>query len=257
MKKVWITSLTRKQEPVQKMMALVKNYGLAVDGHFWEDDVGKMVWHAPLGQITAPETGLWIILGEKADFAVASVRLGLSLLAISVQARKDYLFPIMLVATDGNLELEALPTALSGADELSFSGASAGAKIAAKANMPAKKIPAQYRLDTHALPGIGLWLEVGPVGQLWDGVVFGVQGGQITAHGVGKAGEIPQKAILEYPVKDMQLAIGEKQYKAWAVKNKLAEGQSYYLRVQGEPDSLIFGSFPEGEELDLYVLSLK
>jgi hypothetical protein len=257
MKKVWITALTREQEPVQKIMTLLKNYGLTVDGHFWEDDLGKMVWNAPLTEIAARETALWIIMGTPEAFNVPSVRLGLSLLAISVQAKKDYLFPVMIVPTAGVVDAALLPTALAGADIMPYSNASLGARVVAKANMPAKKINADYRLDTHALPGIGLWLEVGPAAESWEGVIFGVSGGGIDAHGTGKSGEVPQRAVLEYPVKGMKLALSGIEYTAWGVKNKLDFGQSYYVRVKGEPDCVLFGAFPEGAEADLYSLKLK
>lgn len=257
MKKVWITALTREQEPVQKVSTILKNYGLAVDGHFWEDDLNNMVWSAPLTEIASRDTALWIIMGNKEDFDIPSIRLGLSFLAISVQAQKDYIFPIMLLPTAGNIDVGSLPTALAGADLISYSSASFGAKVAAKANMPAKKTNVDYRLFVHAIPGIGLWFEIGPVRELWEGAVLGVSGGEIDVHGVGKAGELPQKAVLEYPVKGMKLAVSDRQYTAWGVKNKVDYGQSYYVRVKGEPESIIFGSFPEGTEADLYCLKLK
>jgi hypothetical protein len=256
MKKVWITALSKEQEPLKKIMVTLKNYGLMVDGHFWEDNLAKMAWNGPLPVLADRDTALWIIMGSEEAFNAPSVRLGLSLLAVSVQAKKDSLFPLMLITTAGNVTAEALPSPLAGADIMPYSNPSLGARAVAKANMPAKKGNRDYRLDTYAIPQIGLWFEAGPAIDPWEGVIFGVSGAEILAHGAGKAGELPEKAVLEYPMKGIKVAVSGREYTAWAVKNRLDSGQSYYVKVKGDPDALIFGAFPEGAEADLYSLKL-
>jgi hypothetical protein len=123
-------------------------------------------------------------------------------------------------------------------------------------NTPAKKVPVEYRLDIYAMPKLGQWFEVGPVDSSWKGVMFGVCGAEIDAHGVGPAGKLPQKAVLEYPMKGLKLALGEKDYTAWAVKNSLDGASSYYVRVQGEPESILLGPLAEGDDAEVYVLHL-
>jgi hypothetical protein len=43
---------------------------------------------------------------------------------------------------------------------------------------------------------------------------------------------------------------------AWAVKNLLEAGQSYFLRVKDPGSSILFGAFPEGDEADLFRLQI-
>ncbi len=136
------------------------------------------------------------------------------------------------------------------------SNPSLGAKIVAKANTPVSKIDTEYRLDIHANPGFGVWVEIGPgIGHEWAGALLGVAGGEIDAHGVGETGKLPQKAVLEYPVKGMKLTAGEKEYTAWAVQNKLDETLSYYIRVQGMPKSLLFGPYAQDEGAEVHVIT--
>ena len=55
----------------------------------------------------------------------------------------------------------------------------------------------------------------------------------------------------------LKMTLGEKEHTAWAVKNRLDSGASYFVRVQGEPESILLGPFPEGDDADVYVLHLK
>ena len=50
--------------------------------------------------------------------------------------------------------------------------------------------------------------------------------------------------------------MGEKEYAAWAVQNQLDSGSSYYVRVQGEPKSILFGQLAEGDDAEVYILNL-
>lgn len=256
-KKVWITSLAKNEEQVKTMMGLVQKYGLQPDGHFWVDDVKKMAWLAPKGNLVDPETSLWIILGSEKNIEKDSVRYGLALLAIAVQAQKGNGFPIIWICTEGVISSDKLPTPLKSADIFDLSNPSLGAKLTVKANAALKKVSLEYRLDLHANVGFGLWLEIGPTsGQEWTGAMLGVDGAEINFQGVGSAGRLPDKAVLEYPIQGMKLDLGDKEYTAWAVKNKLDEKSSYYARVEGMAKSILFGPFSEDEQADVYTVDL-
>jgi len=255
MKKVWITSLSRNEEQVGKVLGTAKQYGLDANGHFWTDDLKHMAWQGPKDNIFDADTTVWVIMGSEKELAIDSVRYGLALLALSVQAQKGHGFHILWVCPEGTIAAENLPTALRGAEIIAGGDASLGAKLVARANTPAAKIDAGYRLDIHANPGYGVWVEVGPAkGQEWSGALAGVNGGEIDAHGVGPAGKLPQKAVLEYPVKGMKLTLGDTEYIAWAVQNKLDETLSYYARIQGEPKNLLFGPYAQDEEAEVHVI---
>jgi hypothetical protein len=58
MKKIWITSLAHEEKQVQKTMAMLKTYALDANGHFWMDDLKKMVWLCPREELIKDDTAL-------------------------------------------------------------------------------------------------------------------------------------------------------------------------------------------------------
>jgi len=255
-KKIWITVLEKDEPKAKKIFQTVNQYGLATDGNFWIDDLEKMEWAGPAPQLVAPETALWIVSGTLESFNKTSIRYGLGLLAAMVQAAKGHGFPILLVPADGDLDVAGLPTALKGAETVKL--ALLGPKVAAKANIPLKKIAADYRLDLYPIPGLGLWFEIGPApGHSWQGVMLGAQGGEVDAHGVGAHGRIPDRCVLEYAMKGLKLQAGDREFIAWAVKNTLSENDSYYARVRGNPKALLFGEMSEADDAEVFILSLE
>ena len=257
MKKVWITDLDRDAGAVQKLMASLETYGLRPAGHFWVDDLKRMAWSSALDEVQAKETALWLIMGSSEKFSQSTIRFGLSMLALSVQFRKGLGFPILLLLSGGEISAASLPTPLKGAEVLPPAFSGLGTRVVSRANMPVQKTDAGYRLYAHALPGIGLWFEAGPSGTLdWQGTLFGVHGAEIDFHGVGPADGIPERAVLEYPVKGMKLQLGNREFTAWAVQNRLNAASSYYVRVQGEPDAILFGPYSSAEEAEVHVISL-
>jgi hypothetical protein len=257
MRKVWITALDKSFVVVQKLMTVLKAYGLDTNGHFWVDDIKRMSsWKAPLKELEAKETALWIITGSTERFSEPAVRFGLSLIAVSLQFKKGMGFPIMILSEEG-ISAASLPTPLKGAEVLPLADPALGTKAAARASMPIKGIEMGYHLNIHGLPGIGLWFEVGPAGSVdWQGALFAVHAAEIDFHGVGPAGGIPERAVLEYPVKGMKLQLGEREFTAWAVQNSLNSAHSYYVRVQGMPDTILFGPHTDKDDAEVHIVSL-
>ncbi len=251
MKKIWITALEAPEQSgaqVQALMALVRSYGLEGGGHFWQDDLPKAAWLGALESLAERETALWIIAASKKSLESASVRYGLGLLSLTVQAKRGYGFPIFVLDTDEGLDAASLPAPLRGAELFPIGFSSLGAKLAARANMPMKPLNPGYRLDLHASEHFGLWFEVGPdTGETWNGALLGVAGGAIDFHGVGPAGALPHKAVLEYPMQGLTLESGGKEYTAWGVQNHLDSDTSYYVRVRDIPESMVFGPLEGGD----------
>ena len=179
------------------------------------------------------------------------------MLTLSVQAVRGYGFPVILVHDGQTPVADTLPTSFQKAEILAADNPALGAKIVAVANTPPKKVTTEYRLDIYAMPQLGQWFEVGPVEADWNGAMFGVCGAEIDAHGVGPSGQLPQKAVLEYPMQGLKMTLGDKEHIAWAVKNRLGPDSSYFLRVKDEPESVLFGPFSEGDDAEVYVLHLK
>ncbi|HPR52760.1 MAG TPA: hypothetical protein PLU81_13290 [Deltaproteobacteria bacterium] len=258
MKKVWLTSLEKSEENVKQIMSALKGYGLDVQGHFWTDELEKMAWIGPRDVMLDKDLALWAILASPESLSNPSIRYGLSLLAVTVQSQRGLNFPIVILQTGGEtISSDKLMTPLQGADVLAADSPAFGAKIVAKVHAPGKKAAAEYRLDCYGNPQIGQWFEIGPAGSTWNGALFGVAGAKITFQAVGPKGQLPEKSTLNYPIQDMQLGLGEKEYIAWAVQNELGPDSSYFVRVEGHPDSILFGEYSQEEEADVFVVSLK
>lgn len=258
MKTLWLTSLSRSEDAVRKLVAQLRPYGLAVSGHFWEDDLEKMTWAAPREEIAKPEVPAWLILGGQEDLAKPSVRYGLALLAVTVQAKRGPGYPIVLLHPRGEtVDRDSLPTPLRSVEALPVDDPGLAPKLVARVHTPAKSAASEYRLDVYGNPHIGQWFEVGPRGGRWAGALFGVAGGEIAFHGVGPQGRLPNQSVLHYPVKGMKVTLGETEYAAWGVQNEIDGDTSYFVKVKGTPDSILFGPHAPGEDADVFVLATR
>ena len=126
-------------------------------------------------RITAEDTALWLILTREPELSSPAIRFGLSLLALYVQSVKGHGFPIILAHQGALPAAEDLPTPLQAAQIVDSKSATLGAKIAAKGNVPASKIQADYWVDLHNLPS-GTLFEVGPMQRAWNGALLGIKG---------------------------------------------------------------------------------
>ncbi|MBC2695175.1 MAG: hypothetical protein HF982_07865 [Desulfobacteraceae bacterium] len=258
MKKVWLTSLISSRDIVKKLMSQVKTYGLEVNGHFWEDDLEKVAWIKAKNKLIDPKIVLWVILASEKNLLTPAIQYGLSLLTIAVQVQRGHEFPIIILQTQGEpISPDILTTPLKGVDVLPVSSPGLGAKLVAKAHTPAKEISSGYRLDIHGNGQIGQWFEVGPRNIPWHGAMFGVACGEIAFHAVGPMGRLPSRSLLNYPIKGLKLSSEKKEYKAWAVQNELDSQNSYFVKVEGFPESIIFGSYSTEEKGEVYVVELK
>src|SRR4030042_59060 len=162
MKTIWLTSIVQSEEGVKNLIAQLKPYGLDVKGHFWEDEISKMAWAKPREELIKPDVLLWLIVASGENLKSPPIRYGLSLLALTLQAKRGVSFPMLILLTAG-----------------------VAAKLVVKVNTPVKEILPEYRLDTYGNPHIGQWIEVGPWNSSWPGAMFGVSGAEIPFHAVG------------------------------------------------------------------------
>jgi len=255
MKKVWITALAKEQVSVVTITAAASQYGVSADGHFWLDDLKNMAWMGIRDKLCENEIALWVIVGKAEDLK-PETRYGLSLLALSIRTERPDI-SILWVDTGDQIRTEFLPTLFAGVPLVRLDSAMLGPKLAAGANMSPKSSPAEYRLEIHANPGFGVWFEVGPVAeQEWSGAMFAVAGGEVMAHGVGPAGTLPHKCVLEYPMQGLRLNLGETEYTGWAVSNVLNRDSSYFVKVDGVPSAFLFGSLAEDDEAEAHVVHI-
>jgi hypothetical protein len=258
MKKVWLTSVGSDEGSVKGIMKQLKTYGLEVDGHFWKNDLKGIAWMAPRDNLIDPAVAIWLILGSAEELLASDNLYGLSLLTIAVQAQRGHHFPIMILQTQGQLlEPDQLSTPLKDVNVLMASDTGLGAKIVARVHTVPTPIPTEYHLDIYANEQIGQWFEIVPTSASWPGVMFGVSDGEIAFHAVGPKGQLPRKTVLNYQMQGLKLQMGKKEYLAWATQNELNPETSYFVRVDGNPESIIFGPYSEKEATDVFVVKLK
>jgi hypothetical protein len=258
MKTIWVTSLGSSQDPIKRLMSQMKTYGLEVQGHFWKDDLEKMAWMAARDNLMDAKISMWAILGSNDELLAADTLYGLSLLAITAQAQRGLHFPIMILQTQGeSISSEQLSTPLKGAEMMSVLDAGLGAKLVAKVHKPAKPLSSEYHMDIYGNEQIGQWFEVRPENSNWPGVMFGVAGAEIAFHAVGPSGSLPAKTVLNYPMEGLKLEMGGKEYTAWAARNELNADTSYFVKVEGSPESIIFGPYSAEEAAEVFVVRLK
>lgn len=257
-KTVWLSSLGSSEETVKNLISQLRTYGLEVKGHFWEDNVEKMAWAKPRGELIKPDVTLWLILASLGNLVNPSIRYGLSLLTLTVQAKRGLSFPTVVLLLKGEPPLaETLPMPLKGIDFLSLTDPGMAAKLVTRIHTPVKETPLEYRIDTYGNPQIGQWFEVGPMNSTWSGAMFGVAEGEILFQAVGPRGSLPDQSVLHYPLKGLKLSLGAKEYIAWAVQNEIDPKTSYFVKVEGLPSSILFGPYSSQEAAEVYVLTIK
>lgn len=258
MKTIWISALSKNQPRVSAVSAVLKRYGLDAKGHFWIDETEKVSSRVALDGLLEARADVWLILADNAEMAKPTVRYGLSLLAAGLRAARGAGFPIvMLWDAAPTVELPGLLQPVTTALEAESSWP---AKIVAKANVPPKVAAPDYCFDVVGDERMGQWFAIGPRGEgkVWDGVMFGVagEGAEINFQAVGPSGALPEKTVLEFAQQGMTLQVGEREFTAWAVRNPVDAASSYYARVKGCPEAVLFMPYAEGADAEATVLRL-
>lgn len=256
MKTVWISALAHHQPRVAAVTAQLKRYGLQCRGHFWQDAADKVGWRPALSALLEARADLWLILADADEIAKPDVRYGLSLMAAALRQARGASFPVVVL---WNMAPAGLPPLLQDALNLEETTPSWQAKIVARANVPPKAAAPDYRLDVLGDERLGQWFEIGPRSGSWDGVVFGIAGAdaEIDFQAVGAAGSLPEKTVLEFAQQGLQLQAAESEFQAWAVRNRIEAGTSYYARVKGCPEAILFMPYADDSEAEAVVIRLK
>ncbi|MDD6088898.1 MAG: hypothetical protein PUB69_06275 [Desulfovibrionaceae bacterium] len=252
---LFLTLLEENGGLAQSLASECARFGLTVRAHFWEKKADCASLAPVLQEMADPSCSAWLIAGTAASFHDDGIRKGLSMAALASFGSRGMQFPIILLPASSDPLNMPSPFAKS---DIVLS--SIGAKVTARLHARQKPTAEEnsYRFAVHALPGLGLWLEIGPSTAPWEGVFLGTAGTGAApdAHGVGPKGCIPQKSTLHYPVKGMKIESGSRQYEAWGVQNELNPANSYFVRLQAIPDALIFGSFPKEDSAEVFSISL-
>lgn len=257
-KKVYLTALDRKAPLATEVAAKLHQYGLTVLGRYWPESFeAPLYWLELRDEFIKENADVWLILLDEAAPASPKAMYGLSQMAYSLDARLQGKLSVVLL-TPADLDTSKLPSVLQAATPLTLASAWA-AKIVAKANLPVKVRSSEYMLDFYGNEKLGQWFEFRLSNGELDGVIFGVRKDddvKIDFQAVGASGGLPEKSTLEYPVHDMQLTLGDAEYVAWGLRNKLVQGSSYYARVQGWPRSLIVMPYSDQDDAAAWRIEL-
>jgi len=259
MKIVWLSALAggeKGQTLVAETTGVLKRYGLAAQGHFWNAANDKMAWRQALTALQAAKADIWLILADQAELAKPAVRYGLGLMAAALRNARGENFPVLALCTGQVSAENPLPPLLQPVTVLDGSSGGWPAKVVAKANMGTKTEPPEYRLDILGEERLGQWFEIGPRAGEWHGVMFGVSGAEIDFQAVGPKGSLPDKTILEFAQTGLRLKAGGREFSTWAVRNHLDKGTSYFARVRGCPDAILFMPYAENDNAQATLLSL-
>ncbi len=262
-KKAWLTWLpgeNSEQKPGETLAALQK-YGYETLGNNWIDNPDKMPW-ANLAETLKDKTAVdvWIVAGNREDFARQTTLYGLSMVNFIAVENRGGSLPVVLLGLDFTPEDKNLPTPMASNILLTATTSIWTAKFVAaisRFKKPGKEELPEFRLLTHSMASLGQWFEIGPRQGQWQGVMFGVtKEGTITHHGVGPKGQVPAKTILEYPVEGMKAKVGDKEFTIWSVQNRLGPEDSYYIKVEKYPSSIICAGHAGEEQGEVSIVRL-
>jgi hypothetical protein len=68
---------------------------------------------------------------------------------------------------------------------------------------------------------------------------------------------LPAKTVLNYPMEGLKLEVGGNEYTAWAAQNELDAETSYFVKVEGFPESIVFGAYSAEEAAEVFVVRLR
>jgi hypothetical protein len=259
-KKVWVTWMPTGEgaEKPDKVLSSLQGQGLQIDGSTWIDDLEKMAWYEMgTSLLEKKNADLWLVAGRKADLEAPRNRYALSLLTAMVRDGRGPEFPVFHLGLDYRPEADAMPMLTRDFRLLAAADRNWPAQIATAFIKKARPEAWDFRLSASGHPFIGQWFEVGPQTGEWEGVMFGVSGeGKIVHHLVGPKGQLPEKSVVEYPMEGIKAEVRQVEYGAWSVQNKISTEDSYYVKVEGFPKTILFGGHPGTDKAEVTVAEL-
>lgn len=252
----WFINLDDNDTAARLAAGQLGPYGLAVKGQRWPAE--EQAWLASAQEAADAGAAVVLVIGASARHAEPAVRRGLALFRLSLQTRLNRAINGFVLVTDqAGASQTPAGTSILG-DWIPLDGARWQAKVVARAHAPIA--PAwPVRLGLHAHERLGIWLETHPApGATAPGALVGVSGNgaAIDFHAVGPAGGMPERTVNEYELQGLQFEAGGQAFQAWGLRNAIAPDHRYYVRLDGEPDTLAVGTLPDGEPGDVSLIAV-
>jgi hypothetical protein len=261
---VWLIMIGEEAKiAASAVSASLQQYGLTVKGQFWP--VGeKQAWLVSSENAALENASLIVIIASKEQYASAAIQRDLAFFRLNLQSKLNRQIDGFICQLDkSDNSKDESKQQLSGtlsilSDWLYVEDGKWYAKAVARLHAPSKSnFP--FKIQLYAQEKIGVWMEIRPKNtEIVSGFVFGVSGNsaKISFHAVGISGKLPEKTINEYEFKGMKFETAGLEFEAWGLKNQLQANESYFVKLDGEPDVIAVGSLPNDELEDVNIIYL-
>lgn len=258
---IWLIGMGDVDAVASKVAADLRPYGAALQGQKWPAGE-KQAWMASAQEAAAAKAGVVVIVTNCESYADPARRRELVLFRLFLQSlvkRPVNGFVVLTDPANAATTMTDLPGTPLLADWETVTAAGWPAKVIARLHAPRAPVW-PLRIDVYAQERLGVWLEVKPAPtQATAGCLLGVSGNEaaISFHAVGPAGRLPERSVNEYEMKGIGFEAAGHAFSAWALRNALSPTDSYFVRIEGEPDLIAIGNLPNGEFEDVDLICLR
>lgn len=274
---IGVTALASDAQRLSALAGTLERYGMKALGGVWETTAAKVValdWRAMVDAFVAQRAALWLVLADDRALADPAVRYGLNLMASSLRSALGADFPLAVLRADASpagatpaprppgVALAALPAQLRDALVLE-AGTTWPAKLMARVHRARSTAAfASDRVSVHGSEQLGQWFELQPGAGSWPGVMFAVagEGASIDFQATGPSGGLPETSTLAGAQTGLKLESAGRTFTGWAVRNMVgatdAGPVSYYARVRGRPEALLWMPYTEDDDADATLFAL-
>lgn len=263
---VGATALAPDEKRMSALASTLGRYGLRALGGVWETSPEKVLtvdWRPMADAFVAQNARLWLIVADATALADPAVRYGLNLIAASLRTALGADFPVAVLWPDAaGAARPMLPLQLRDALVLE-AGDAWPAKVVARVHRSRGAASVAHdRVSVHGNEQLGQWFELAPGEGSWQGLMFAVagEGASIDFQATGTSGGLPEKSVIAYGQSGLKLESAGRAFTGWALRNTVgtteAGPMSYYARVRGRPEALLWMPYTEEDDAQATLLAL-
>jgi hypothetical protein len=269
---VAVTALAPDPQRLSDLAGTLARYGLKALGGVWETSpqkVREVDWRPMVDAFVAQRAALWLVLADAKALEDPSVRYGLNLIAANLRSAlgADFGFAVLWPDATGaggtsSSERPALPAQMRDALVLEPGPAWPAKLVARMHRARPQAVAAADRISVHGNAQLGQWIELAPGAGSWQGLMFAVagEGASIDFQATGPSGGLPETSTIAYGQSGLKLESAGRAFTGWALRNEVgttpAGPVSYYARVRGRPEALLWMPYTEEDDADATLLAL-
>jgi hypothetical protein len=264
-----------EEKRLSELAGTLARYGLRALGGVWETSPEKVLtvdWRPMVDAFVAQRAALWLVLADAKTLADPAHRYGLNLIAANLRSALGPNFPMVVLRVDAAGTVlparPALPAQLRNALVLKAGDAWPARLVAYMHRTHAVAGQAPDRLSVHGNAQIGQWIELTPGAGSWQGVMFAVsgEGASIDFQAIGPGGGLPETSAIAYGQSGLKLESAGRSFTGWALRNTVGalvagpvssvSSISYYARVRGRPEALLWMPYSEDDDANATLFAL-